>query len=61
MIVFQGKVKLSDSTVLVEHFDLHLSGYNNINLYLTATLYFDPSFSNSAITQSVMQGIPKKK
>lgn len=25
---------------------------------LRATLYFDPSFSNSPITQSVIQGVP---
>lgn len=28
------------------------------NTYLSATLYIWPSFSSSAITQSVMQGVP---
>ena len=30
-------------------------------LYLRATLYLEPSFSNSAITQSVIQGTPEQE
>lgn len=32
-----------------------------LSSYLRATLYFAPSFSNSAKTQSVMYGIPEKE
>lgn len=31
---------------------------NTSSIYRSATLYLEPSFSNSAITQSVIQGTP---
>ena len=54
----KGKKKVIRVITKKKQNSFNLSYYIMNSLYLSATLYFIPSFSISAITQSVIYGIP---